>query len=127
MIPLRLIATQDEEIKNSIIHATNRQTQVSDDQFFALTEFPKKLEAYFPTFEANRKLFYERRPGQYNSVTDIERVRIVNMTMLVRAFSSIFLALPHRTTRNYKALLQRKAYPSASGPTKYGDKRRFDR
>lgn len=28
------------------------------------------------------------------------------MTMLVRAFVSMFLRMPHRTTRNYKALLR---------------------
>jgi len=66
MVPLRLIATQDETIKNAIIKATNRQTPVTDEQFFALSEFPKKLEAYFPTFGNGHNLFYERRPGQYN-------------------------------------------------------------
>lgn len=105
-VPLRIIATQDENIKNSIIKATNRQTQVTDDQFFALAEFPKKLEAYFPTFTNGHGLFYERRPGQYNADTDVERVRIVTQTMLIRAFASMFLDLPHRATRNFKSLLQ---------------------
>jgi hypothetical protein len=109
MVPLRLISTQNEEIKKLIIHATNRQTKVDDQQFFALAEFPKKLEAYFPSFEdsPSHKLFYERRPGQYNAIHEVERVRIVNMTTLVRSFSAMFLKLPHRTTRNYKALLQK--------------------
>ena len=106
MIPVRIIATRDESIKNAIIKATNRQTQVSDEQLFALSDFPKQLEAFFPTFEGKRKLYYERRSRQYNSVPGIEKVRVVNMTMLVRAFASMFLKLPHRTTRNYKALLR---------------------
>jgi hypothetical protein len=33
-------------------------------------------------------------------------VRVINTTVLVRAFASMFLGLPHRTTRNYKALLR---------------------
>jgi hypothetical protein len=106
MIPVRLIATRDEGIKNAIIKATNRQTQVSDEQLFALSDFPKQLEAFFPTFDGKQKLYYERRSRQYNSVPGIEKVRVVNMTMLVRAFASMFLKLPHRTTRNYKALLR---------------------
>jgi len=105
-IPIRLIATEDQEIKNMIIKATNRQTQVSDDQLFALTDFPKKLEDYFPSFDASKRLYYERRSRQYNSVDGVEKVRFVNMTTLVRAFASFFLNLPHRTTRNYKALLK---------------------
>jgi len=80
--------------------------EVSDEQLFALSDFPKQIEAYFPTFDGKRKLYYERRSRQYNSVPGIEKVRVVNMTMLVRAFASMFLKLPHRTTRNYKTLLQ---------------------
>lgn len=106
MVPIRLIATRDESIKNAIIKATNRQTQVTEEQLFALSDFPKKLEAYFPTFDGRHKLYYERRSRQYNGVAGIEKVRIISMTVLVRAFASMFLAIPHRTTRNYKALLQ---------------------
>lgn len=106
VIPVRLIATRDETIKNKIIKATNRQTQVTDDQFFALTEFPKKLEAYFPSFKDSKTLYYERRSRQYNGDNTIEKVRVINMTALVRSFAAIFLQIPHRTTRNYKALLR---------------------
>lgn len=106
MVPVRLIATIDDNIKNAIIKATNRQTQVTEDQLFALSDFPKKLEAYFPTFEGKKKLYYERRSRQYSGVAGIEKVRVINMTALVRAFAAIFRELPHRTTRNYKALLR---------------------
>src|SRR5262249_30788332 len=106
MIPVRLIATQDDNLKNSIIKATNRQTPVTDDQLFALSDFPKKLEQYFPTFDGKEKIHYERRSRQYNANDEIEKVRIINMTTLVRAFASIFLNRPHSTTRNYKALLK---------------------
>jgi len=106
MVPVRLIATQDDGVKNAIIKATNRQTLVTEEQLFALSEFPKKLESYFPTFDSRQRLFYERRSRQYNGVAGIEKVRVINMTVLVRAFASMFLELPHRTTRNYKALLK---------------------
>jgi AIPR protein len=106
MVPVRLIATHDNGVKNAIIKATNRQTEVTDEQLFALTDFPKKLESYFPTFDVRRKLYYERRSRQYNGMPGIEKVRVINMTVLVRAFASVFLELPHRTTRNYKALLR---------------------
>jgi len=105
-VPIRLIATDDPEIRNSIIKATNRQTAVSDDQFFALTEFPKKLEMYFPTFDGKQKLYYERRSRQYSAMDGIEKVRVIDLRTMVRAFASMFLELPHRTTRNFKALLR---------------------
>lgn len=106
MVPIRLIATTDENIKNTIIKSTNRQTPVSEDQLFALSDFPRKLEAFFPTFDGKRQLFYERRSRQYAANSHIEKVRVINMTTMVRAYASIFQELPHRTTRNYKTLLK---------------------
>lgn len=106
MIPIRLIATTDENIKNTITKSTNRQTPVSESELFALSDFPKKLEAYFPTFDGYKKLFYERRSRQYAADSSVEKVRVINMTTLVRSYASIFQELPHRTTRNYKTLLK---------------------
>ena len=103
MIPVRLIATQNEDVINSIIRATNRQTEVKEEQFFALAEFPKKLELYFQTFDNGKKLFYERRSRQYASLS-IEKTRIVTPGNVIRAFAAMFLQEPHRTTRNYSAL-----------------------
>ena len=74
MVPVRLIGTQDEEVVNSIIRATNRQTQVTEDQFFALQEFPKQLEAFFQAFPAAQKLYYERRSRQYDKLA-IEKTK----------------------------------------------------
>jgi AIPR protein len=41
MVPVRLIGTQDETVINTIIRATNRQTEVKEDQFFALQRLPE--------------------------------------------------------------------------------------
>jgi hypothetical protein len=79
---------------------------VTEDQLFALSDFSNRLEAYFPTFDGKKKLYYERRSRQYNGMAGIEKVRVISMTHLVRAFAAIFRTLPHRTTRNYKALLR---------------------
>ena len=105
-VPVRLIATEDPEIRNAIIKATNRQTQVNEDQLLALSDFPKNLEAYFPTFAGKKRLYYERRSRQYSGDEGVEKVRVIDMRTLVRAFASIFLEQPHRTTRNYKVLLR---------------------
>jgi AIPR protein len=106
MVPIRLIATQDETVVESIIRATNRQTEVKAEQFFAVTEFAKQLETYFQTFPDAHKLFYERRSRQYDR-SEIERTRIVTPRNMVRAFASMFLNEPERTTRNYARLLER--------------------
>ena len=87
--------------------ATNRQTEVKAEQLIALSDFQKKLEAFFKTFENGRKLYYERRSRQYNHVAGIEKTRIVTPTNLIRAYASMFLEEPHRTTRTYRALLEK--------------------
>jgi len=107
MIPLRLIATKDEEIIGSIVKATNRQTEVREEQLMALSDFQKKLEAYFNAFDEAQKLYYERRSRQYNSVGGIEKTRIVTPGGLIRAFASMFLEEPHRATRSYRRILDR--------------------
>ena len=105
-IPFRLIHTQDENVIESIIRATNRQTEVKDDQFFAMKDFAKKLEAYFKTFPVDSRLYYERRPHQYDA-QDIEKIRIITHQNLVRSVGAMFLGLPHVTTRRFRDLSAR--------------------
>lgn len=102
-IPLRLIVTQDEEVIESIIRATNRQTALKEEQFLALTEFSKKLEAFFASYPVDKRLYYERRSCQYDRL-DIEKTRIVTPANAIRSFAAMYLSEPHRTTRNYRAL-----------------------
>lgn len=105
LVPLRLISTQDEAVVTAIIKATNRQTEVKEEQLIALSDFQKKLELFFQTFEDGKKLFYERRSRQFNSMAGVEKTRVVTPGNLIRAYASMFLEEPHRTTRTYKALL----------------------
>lgn len=104
VVPLRLIATEDDEVIASIVKATNRQTEVKEEQLLALSDFQKQLESYFQTFDPAVRLFYERRSRQYNSL-GIEKTRIVTPASLIRSYASSFLEEPHRTTRTYRALL----------------------
>jgi hypothetical protein len=105
-VPLRLICTQDEEVFEAVIRATNRQTEIRGHQFFAMREFAKKLEAYFRTFPVDKRLYYERRSNQY--VTEgIEKKRIITHQDLVRAVGAMFLGDAHITTRNFRALKEK--------------------
>lgn len=102
-IPLRLIATQDDNVIKAIIRGTNRQTKVEDDQFFALTDFGEQLEDYFQTYDEPHRLYYERRSGQYSRLA-IQATRVVTHRNLVRAVASMFLEEPDRTQRRYQTL-----------------------
>lgn len=75
-IPVKLIVSQDSEVKNRIIKATNRQTPVKTEELTALTDFQKALEDYYVAATGDCQLYYERRSQQYRSATGIEGVRI---------------------------------------------------
>ena len=102
-VPVRLIGTQDENVIKAIIRATNRQTEVTEDQYFAIEEFPKQLEEFFQTFPAQQRLYYERRSRQYDRLA-IEKTRIITQPNVIKAFAAMFLEEAHRTTRNYSGL-----------------------
>jgi len=104
MVPLRLIGTQDENVISDIVHATNRQTEVKDEQFFAVTEFAKKVELFFQSFADTKKLYYERRSHQFDALP-IEKTRIVTPGSLIKAFAAMYREEPHSTTRNYGRLI----------------------
>jgi hypothetical protein len=104
MVPVRIISSDDEVVIQSIVRATNRQTEVKEEQFFALQEFPKLLEQHFQSFEDPlRRLYYERRTCQYDRM-QIEKSRVITDANVVRSFASIFLDEAHRTTRSYKSI-----------------------
>jgi hypothetical protein len=106
LVPLRLISTDDEDVIIDIIRATNRQTEVKEEQFFATSDYLKQLESYFDTLPTERRLYLERRLRQHAG-SPVERTRIIPFNSLVRSFASMVLAEPHRATRNYKQVLER--------------------
>ncbi len=105
-VPIKVIATADDAITNEVIKGTNRQTQVKTEELYALTDFEKKLEAFYATYEERRRLYYERRSKQYNGVPGVEKVRIITRATQIKAFASMFVDEPHRAGRYYGTLLK---------------------
>lgn len=105
-IPIKVIALdRDSKLKNKIIKANNRQTPVKLEELEALTDFQKKLEEYYNSMPEDKRLFYERRPRQFNGIDEIEKIRIVDIRSQMRCFASMFLEQAHNSGR-YHAKLQ---------------------
>lgn len=104
LVPLKVIATDDDEIISSIITATNRQTEVTTEDLYALGAFQKKLEAFLSAYPDKKRLYYERRSKQYNAISGIEKVRIITKPQQIRTFAAMFLDDPHRASRYYADL-----------------------
>lgn len=101
-VPIRLIITKSEPIKSQITLATNRQSQITEEQLAAFSEFQKNLEQYYKSVQINGvQLYYERRTGQYNSDLDIKKTKIVNIKNQIKAVASMFLNKPHLVSGYY--------------------------
>ncbi|MFF9545710.1 AIPR family protein [Streptomyces albidoflavus] len=103
-VPLKIVATQDEDVVNSIVTATNRQTQVTNEDLYALGAFAKKLEKFLSSYNNDQRLYYERRSKQYNAVSGIKKVRIITKSQQIRSFAAMFLDEPHRSISYYADL-----------------------
>ncbi len=106
LIPVRLIGTDNAEVTNRVIRATNRQTEVKEEQFFAIEDYAKKLEEFFQVYPESHRLYYERRSRQYGPLP-IEKTRVVSFPNMVKSFAAMFLNEPHRTSRNYAGLTKK--------------------
>lgn len=99
-VPVRIISTNNDSVIDSIVEATNSQTQVSDVDLAARNKFHKSLEQFMESEQnESRQLFYERRSGQFNGISGIEKVRIIDKTKLIRYFGSLFLDQPTNAAR----------------------------
>jgi hypothetical protein len=103
MVPLRLIATDQESVVQAIVKGTNRQTELRPEQFYALNDFSKSLEEYFQTHPEKVRLYYERRDGQYDR-TPIAKSKTISPQDLIKSFAAMFLSEPHVAAKSYKTL-----------------------
>lgn len=92
IIPIKIIISQDEDVRDEIILATNQQTEIKEEQLFALTNFQKKLEQFFIT--QGNEIFYERRVNQYQS-TNIKKKNIVDLREMIKSYVAIYKEEPH--------------------------------
>lgn len=104
-VPFRLIGTNDDRFISSIIVGTNSQNKINEEQFFALKPFVKNLEEYCQSIDDHLKIFIERRENQYQR-EQIERARIMQLQVLMKAISATLLNQPNRSTRDYKKVFK---------------------
>lgn len=102
-VPLKLVVTNDEDLTSKVIRSTNRQTEVKEQDLIAFSNFQKRLEDYYKTFNGNESLYYERRSKQYNN-KNIERKRIIDKTTQIKAIASVYFNKPELATRYFGTL-----------------------
>lgn len=103
-VPFRLIGSKDDDFVSSIIVGTNRQNPVRDEQFWALRPFMKSLEEYCRSLDPEEIIFFERRENQYRK-QDVERTRVVQPSIVMKAVAACLLFQPQRAARDYRGIL----------------------
>jgi hypothetical protein len=107
-IPVKIIITENEDIKNAITVATNSQIAVKREQLHAMTNFQKGLENFYKTFCGDMELFYERRSGQYRTDSKVIKSRIITLQNQIKAFSAMFAENPHRVTSYFGGVVKKQ-------------------
>lgn len=121
IIPIRIIATKDENLKNEITKATNSQTAIKKEQLEALSTFQKNLEEFYKTFTTGDYLVYERRTGQCRG-SDIPKNRIVSISTQIKTVAAMFLNEPSAVSGQYGTVAKRvgnKIFKSSDKPIIY--------
>jgi len=105
-IPLRLIVTDNEDVKSKITVSTNNQTAIKKEQLAAMSDFQKNLEHYYSSITGEGRLYYERRAKQYNSDRNVVKRKIITVSTQIKSFSSMFNKNPHLVTSYFGSLVK---------------------
>jgi hypothetical protein len=92
-IPVKLIITDNADIRDSIIVSTNNQAEIREEQLLALTSFQKNLEQFYKSMPDG--IHYERRKAQYSNELNIKKSAIVDIREQIKSYVAMFLEEPH--------------------------------
>lgn len=98
-ISVKFVITQESNLINDIVKATNNQTEVTEIQLLSMNEYQDFLESYYKSETRWTKLYYEKRNGQYNSIKGISSQEIIEPESQIKTFASVFLKSPHIASR----------------------------
>lgn len=110
-LPIKIIASQNSELVSDVIRATNRQTEIKEEQFLASSKFHQRLEIFFTSQSITEgRLYYERKQNQYDGQR-IDRALVISMPEVLKSYVSMFLFLPHIANKNYRSILSSEENP----------------
>lgn len=108
---VKIIATDEARITNSIVRGTNSQNPVFSESFEITRDFHKNLEDFLVAIQNDlqndEKIFYERRSKQYALDPLVKKNRIFSLDMLAHSVISVFLHSPHDGVSHIVNLLEK--------------------
>lgn len=107
-VTIKLLETNNENLKNTVIRSTNSQTEIKAEQLISLSDFSRKLEDYYRALARDNRipLYYERRSNQYRLDPDIKQINIITMASQIKGFTACILGKPEELSGSYKKMLE---------------------
>ena len=106
-IVLKIIETNDQEIINKIIRATNRQTEVKEESFESIKPFHRGLQEYYRAManKVDHPIYYERRSKEFIGDPKVRSYQIISLSGQIKSYVSTVFAQPQSTHRYFGELL----------------------
>lgn len=104
MIPVKIIASENQDIINMIIRSTNRQTPVPTEAFESIKDIHKLIQQYYDTYKHSDRIYYERRTREYdknNRDSAMKSNQKFTIPMQLMCHVAMFLDAPHLSEHEY--------------------------
>lgn len=105
LIPIKLVITEDEVLRDKIIFSTNNQSGLNEENLFVITNFQKSLEDFYN--HSKDKIHYERRIKQYAG-QGIKTKSIVDLREQIKSFVAMFLNVPQDVSGYFSRVYQKR-------------------
>jgi len=102
-LPVKIVVTDDADLREGIVRATNRQTAVTDLQQIAQARVVRLVETELTRRREQGEgepIWFERRSGQYRDAIEVPEERVVSVKDLVAVMASTFRRQPHAAGQN---------------------------
>jgi hypothetical protein len=124
MITLKIVVTEDDEIKNGVILGANTQSQVNAYDMLARRREVRALQQGFDAVAWHRpeRIWLQRRRREWVPREAYLNQRFVTLRNLMESFASACLAVPHRVHSDSSSLLAdvpEKIFSMAHSPSVY--------
>lgn len=125
-VAVKLIASEDKEIRDKIIVGNNSQTEVKREQLVSLLESQRYIEDYYNAQNKYEKLYYERRSKQYkNDEAKVPLNKVITIPVQILSFVSMFMSAPDKVRGYYGSIVDefekngRKVFSADTNPAYY--------
>jgi len=107
-VPVKIVVTEDDEVKNGVILGANTQAPVGQYDMLARLREVRLLHQAFNAFSSNRpeKIWLQRRRREWIPAQGYRELRYATPRQLMEGFAAAFLGIPHRVHNEPSLLFQ---------------------